>query len=56
MKKIDTFENFNSSFPKSKKEIHSVCKKFRIQNYTINDDGSVDGMLNYSKEIYLNFL
>jgi len=42
MKKIDTFENFNSSFPKSKKEIISICKKFEIKNYTINDDGSVD--------------
>ena len=42
MKKIDTFENFNSSFPQSKKEIISICKKFRIKNYTINDDGSVD--------------
>jgi hypothetical protein len=42
MKKIDTFENFDSSFPQSKKEIISICKKFRIKNYTINDDGSVD--------------
>jgi hypothetical protein len=42
MKKIDTFENFNSSFPKSKKEINAICKKYGIENYTINSDGTVD--------------
>ena len=26
----------------SHSEIESICKKYLIQNYTINDDGSVD--------------
>ena len=23
-------------------EIHSLCKKYEIENYTINEDGSID--------------
>jgi len=32
------------------KEIHEICKKYGIKNYTINDDGSidVDGNVNLS--------
>lgn len=43
------------------KKIEEICKKYKIENYTINDDGSidVDGNVNLStgniKEIPLNF-
>ena len=40
------FENFN--------EIHGICKKYGIENYTINNDGSIDvyGDVNlYSKKL-----
>ena len=43
------------------KKIKEICKKYKIENYTINDDGSVDvdGNVNLStgdlKEIPLNF-
>jgi hypothetical protein len=29
-------------FKESKEEIHSICKKYDIKNYTINEDGSID--------------
>lgn len=29
-------------FLESNQDIHSICKQFNIQNYTINDDGSID--------------
>ena len=37
MKHLKIFENFNSD-----EEIHDICKKYNIQNYTINPDGSID--------------
>jgi hypothetical protein len=33
------YQNF---IKESKKDIESICKKYNIQNYTINEDGSVD--------------
>lgn len=36
MKYIKLFENFDT------KSIDDICKKYRITNYTINDDGSID--------------
>jgi len=39
-------------FNESKEDIHSICKKYNITNYTINDDNSinVDGDVNlYNK-------
>jgi hypothetical protein len=34
MKHLNLFENFN--------DIHSICKQYDIENYTINEDGSID--------------
>jgi hypothetical protein len=34
MKHLKLFENFN--------DIHSICEKYNIVNYTINEDGSID--------------
>ena len=34
---IKLFEQFNNE-----QEIHDICKKYNIQNYTINPDGSID--------------
>ena len=36
MKFIKLFENFNKS------EIEDICRKYEIENYTINPDGSID--------------
>ena len=36
MKYIKLFENFNDS------DIHEICLKYGITNYTINEDGSID--------------
>ena len=36
MKYLKMFENFNEE------DIHAICKKYGIKNYTINDDGSID--------------
>ena len=30
------------SFLESKQDIDFICKKYRITNYTINEDGSID--------------
>ena len=38
MKHLKLFENFQ--------DIDSICKKYRIKNYTINPDGSVDVKMN----------
>ena len=35
--KLESFNQF-----KGKSEIHSICKKYGIKNYTINNDGSID--------------
>ena len=37
MKHIKIFENFNND-----KEIHTICRKYGIKNYTINPDHSID--------------
>jgi hypothetical protein len=34
---IKLFEQFNNE-----QEIINICKKYNIQNYTINPDGSID--------------
>ena len=34
---IKLFEQFNNE-----QEIHDICKKYKIKNYTINTDGSID--------------
>ena len=36
----------------STKQIHDICKKYGIENYTINPDGSID----VSGNVYLDFL
>jgi hypothetical protein len=36
MKYLKLFENFDQS------EIDKICKKYKIKNYTINPDGSID--------------
>jgi hypothetical protein len=36
MKYLKLFESFN------KEDIDSICRKFGIENYTINEDGSID--------------
>ena len=36
MKHIKLFENFDTN------SIDEICKKFKIENYTINDEGSID--------------
>ena len=49
------------SFLESKQDIHSICKRYNITNYTINKDGSidVDGDVNLNEkkltELPLNF-
>jgi hypothetical protein len=41
MKHIKLFESFND-FPNTKEEIVKICRKYRITNYTINGDMSID--------------
>jgi len=42
MKHIKLFERFGKVDVLSKKKIDSICKKCDIENYTINEDGSID--------------
>ena len=37
--KLYRYQNF---IKESKEDIHSICKKYNIQNYTINQDGYID--------------
>jgi hypothetical protein len=37
--KLFRYKNF---IKESKENIDSICKKYDIKNYTINDDGSID--------------
>ncbi len=37
--KLYRYKNF---IKESKEDIHSICKKYNIQNYTINQDGYID--------------
>ena len=36
MKYLKLFESFNEE------DIHTICEEYRIRNYTINEDGSID--------------
>jgi len=45
--KLFRYQNFINE---SKEDIHSICKKFGIKNYTINQDGSID----VDRNVYLN--
>ena len=36
MKHLKLFESFGEE------DIHDICEKYRIENYTINEDGSID--------------
>jgi hypothetical protein len=51
MKHIKLFESFEG-FPSTKEEIDRICRKYRIKNYTINDNMSidVDGRVNLSSK------
>ncbi|NBO23267.1 hypothetical protein EBU94_08025, partial [bacterium] len=43
MKYLKTYKLFeNTSFPTDHEEIKKICEKYKIYNYNINDDGSVD--------------
>lgn len=54
LKNYKLFENNTSeiNFPRNTNEVNSVCKRFGIENYTINDDLSID--VNGSIIIYKN--
>ena len=38
--KLESFKQFKLN--ESKSEIDSICQEYVIENYTINDDGSID--------------
>ena len=42
IKSYKIFESASPNFPTTKEEVIEVCKKYRIDNYTINDDLSID--------------
>ena len=47
-------KSYKEFIKESKTDIHSICKKWGIENYTINDDGSidVDGNVNLAYDLY----
>ena len=47
-------KSYKEFIRESKTDIHSICKKWGIENYTINDDGSidVDGNVNLAYDLY----
>jgi hypothetical protein len=45
--RLSKYSNF---IKESKEDIDSICKKYNIQNYTINEDGTVD----VGRDVYLN--
>ena len=47
-------KSYKEFIRESKRDIHSICKKWGIENYTINDDGSidVDGNVNLAYDLY----
>jgi hypothetical protein len=54
MRYVKLFESFND-FPNTKEEIYEVCIKYGINNYTINEDMSIDvdhGVLLSNKGLY----
>jgi hypothetical protein len=42
IKPYKIFESNGSNFPTTRKEVIQVCEKYEIENYTINDDLSID--------------
>jgi len=42
IKPYKIFESTSLNFPTTREEVIEVCKKYRIKNYTINDDLSID--------------
>ena len=42
MRSIKTYEGFFDFFKKKNNSIDSICKKWGIKNYTINEDGTID--------------
>jgi hypothetical protein len=42
IKPYKIFENKSPNFPTTRKKVIEVCKKYEINNYTINDDLSID--------------
>jgi len=42
IKPYKIFENNSPNFPTTREEVIEVCEKYRIKNYTINDDLSID--------------
>jgi hypothetical protein len=42
IKPYKIFENASPNFPTTRDEVIEVCKKYDIENYTINDDLSID--------------
>ena len=54
IKSYKIFESASPNFPTTKEEVIEVCKKYRIDNYTINDDLSIDvdgNVVLYSKNL-----
>ena len=45
--RLSKYSNF---IKESKEDIHSICRKYGIKNYTINQDGSID----VDRNVYLN--
>ena len=42
IKPYKIFENNSPNFPTTREEVIEVCERYRIKNYTINDDLSID--------------
>jgi hypothetical protein len=42
IKPYKIFESTSLNFPTTREEVIEVCEKYRIENYTINDDLSID--------------
>ena len=52
IKPYKIFESTSPNFPTTREEVIEVCKKYEIENYTINDDLSigVDGSVYLEKK------
>jgi len=42
IKSYKIFESASPNFPTTREEVIEVCRKYKIENYTINDDLSID--------------
>jgi len=42
IKPYEIFESASPNFPTTREEVIEVCERYRIKNYTINDDLSID--------------